>query len=121
MTIVDGKDTVTIEECCRIYLSDELLDLWNDKKYAEYFEYLETVKRDALSCRTDRFETMQIIRVDSDHAGTIEEIKDLEVETRCFFCNKSYRTFSQYSMREDGPAMLRELGDYIHKKYFGER
>jgi len=119
LTIVDGADSVTIEECCRIYLSDRLLALWNDKKYVEYFEYLESVKIDALSGRTDKFETMQIVKVDNNHIVSDDEVKDVETESSFFFSNKNYCTYSQYFMREEGPAMLRELGDYIHKKYFG--
>lgn len=113
LIIQDGFMVGEIPDCVRIYMSSDILNEWNSHQYDKVIDAFKDLKRYAKKGMTDLFEELQLLRVHRSKNMTAKDRGDLESSTEVLWKNRIEGMTGIYRMRNDGPAMLREIADYI--------
>ena len=102
-----------IPDCVRIYMSDVILDYWNSYQYEKVIDAFKDLKGFTKKGLTNMFGELQLLRVHRSKNMTARVRGDLESSTEVLWSKRVENKTGIYSMGNDGPAMLREIADYI--------
>lgn len=113
LIIHDGLMVHEIPDCVRIYMADVILDYWNSHQYDKVIDAFEDLKRFTKKGLTNMFGELHLLRIHRSKNMTARDRGNLESSTEVLWSKRIEGKTGIYCMGNDGPAMLREIADYI--------
>lgn len=113
LIIQDGMMVHEIPDCVRIYMADIVLDEWNDHQYEKVFDAFKDLKYFTKRGMTNMFGELQLLRIHRSKNMTARDRGNLESSTEVLWGKRKEGKTGVYGMGNDGPAMLKEIADYV--------
>lgn len=113
LIIHDGLMVHEIPDCVRIYMADVILDYWNSHQYDKVIDAFEDLKRFTKNGMTNMFGELQLLRIHRSKNMSARDRGNLESSTEVLWSKRIEGKTGIYGIGNDGPAMLREIADYI--------